>query len=314
MRLYLRKDIAAQLWDYGIGPGHSRTSMQDPYEASFQPNLRPVQVFGTPGSGEGQLMAPRGVSIGPDGTIYVVDWGNHRIQAFDTDGHFVLGWGSYCDLETGSGCVNPDGSGPHPWVQASSASPGVLPWLTTGPCTWPILKHRIQAFSAEGEFLNAWGRFGQSAPGQPAGELRFFYGPRDIAVGPAGLLYVTDTGNKVIQVFQPDGSYVGEFGEPGPLEGQLDEPVGLGFGPDGLLYVVDTWNGRVQVFDQSHSFVRQWAVDGWYGQLPDNKPYLATDAMGRVYLTNPEQYRVLVFDSVGNFCTDSANTAPSRTP
>jgi uncharacterized protein (TIGR03663 family) len=302
MRLYLRKDIAAQLWDYGIGPAVAETAMQDPYEASFQPDLAPVQVFGSAGSGDGQLMAPRGVAVGPDGSIYVVDWGNHRIQVFDTDGQFIRGWGSHCDLETGAGCVDPDGSGPQPLGAGQFREPWGIAVADDGTVyvadTW---NHRIQAFSSEGEFLNTWGRFGQSAPGQPAGELRFFYGPRDIAIGPEGLLYVTDTGNKVIQVFQPDGSYLGEFGEPGPLEGQLDEPVGLGFGPDGLLYVVDTWNGRVQVFDRSHSFVRQWVVDGWYGQLPDNKPYLATDATGRVYLTDPEQYRVLVFDSIGNY-------------
>ncbi len=121
--------------------------MQDPYEASFQPDLRPVQVFGTPGSGEGQLMAPRGVSIGPDGTIYVVDWGNHRIQAFDTDGQFVRGWGSYCDLETGSGCVDPDGSGPDPLGAGQFREPWGIAVADDGTVyvadTW---NHRVQAF------------------------------------------------------------------------------------------------------------------------------------------------------------------------
>lgn len=247
-------------------------------------------------------MAPRGVAVGSDGLVYVADWGNHRIQVFDGEGQFVRGWGSPCDLETGTGCVDPDGSGPQPLGAGQFREPWGIAVADDGTVyvadTW---NHRIQHFAADGQFLNAWGRFGQRAPGQPAGEFNYFYGPRDIAISPGGLLYVTDTGNKVIQVFDPDGIYVGEFGEPGPLEGQLDEPVGLDFGPDGLLYVADTWNGRIEVFDQSHSFVRQWAIDGWYGQLPDNKPYLATDAMGRVYITDPEQYRVLVFDSIGNY-------------
>jgi uncharacterized protein (TIGR03663 family) len=302
MRLYLRKDIAAQLWDYGIGPAVAETPLLDPYQADFRPDLRPISVFGTAGSAEGQLMAPRGVAVGSDGLVYVADWGNHRIQVFDGEGQFVRGWGSPCDLETGAGCVDPDGSGPQPLGAGQFREPWGIAVADDGTVyvadTW---NHRIQHFTADGQFLNAWGRFGQRAPGQPAGEFNYFYGPRDIAISPGGLLYVTDTGNKVIQVFEPDGIYVGEFGGPGPLEGQLDEPVGLDFGPDGLLYVADTWNGRIEVFDQSHSFVRQWAIDGWYGQLPDNKPYLATDAMGRVYITDPEHYRVLVFDTIGNY-------------
>jgi uncharacterized protein (TIGR03663 family) len=302
MRLYLRKDIAAQLWDYGIGPAVVESPPLDPYQALFQPDLKPIRVFGSVGSGDGQLLAPRGVAVGLNGLVYVTDWGNHRIQVFDGGGQLVGGWGTHCDLETGAGCVDPDGAGPQPLGAGQFREPWGIAVADDGTVyvadTW---NHRIQRFTGDGEFLNAWGRFGQRSPGQPAGELGYFYGPRDIAISPDGLLYVTDTGNKVIQVFEADGTYVGEFGGPGPLEGQLDEPVGLDFGPDGLLYVADTWNGRVQVFDQSHSFVRQWAIDGWYGQLPDNKPYLATDAMGRVYVTDSEQYRVLVFDAIGNY-------------
>jgi predicted membrane-bound mannosyltransferase/DNA-binding beta-propeller fold protein YncE len=302
MRLYVRKDIAAQLWDYGIGPAVAEASVTDPYAASFQADLKPIQVFGTAGSEQGQLMSPRGIAVGSDGLIYVVDWGNSRIQVFDADGQFVRTWGTPCSLETGAGCVDPDGSGPQPLGAGQFREPWGIAVADDGTVyvadTW---NHRIQHFTADGEFLNSWGTFGQPAPGQPAGQLRFFYGPRDIAIGPEGMLYVTDTGNKVVQVFRPDGSYVGEFGEPGALEGQLNEPVGLDFGPDGLLYVADTWNGEVDVFDQSHSFVRSWTVDAWYGQLPDNKPYLATDALGQIYLTDPEQYRVLVFDAIGNY-------------
>jgi uncharacterized protein (TIGR03663 family) len=302
MRLYLRKDIAAQLWDYGIGPAVAATPLRDPYETSFQPDLEPLRVFGTTGTGEGQLAAPRGIAVSPNGLVYVVDWGNHRIQVFDGEGGFVDGWGGACDLETGSGCVDPDGSGPQPLGAGQFREPWGIAVADDGTVyvtdTW---NHRIQHFAADGGFLNAWGRFGQPPPGQAAGALGYFYGPRDIAIDSEGLLYVTDTGNKVVQVYQPDGTYVGEFGEPGPLQGQLDEPVGLDFGPDGLLYVSDTWNGQIDVFDRSHSFVRQWTVDGWYGQMPDNKPYLATDALGRVYVTDPEQYRVLVFDAIGNY-------------
>jgi DNA-binding beta-propeller fold protein YncE len=161
--------------------------------------------------------------------------------------------------------------------------------------TW---NHRVQVFNSEGEFLAKVGRFGQSggaiaaAPGQ-------FYGPRDVAVNEAGRLYVSDTGNKRVQVFDADLNYLYAFGGPGIVEGRLDEPVGLAWGPDSLLYVADTWNRRIQAFTPQGDFVRAWPVSGWAGQSVFNKPYLAIDSAGRVYASDPEGQRVLVFDALG---------------
>ena len=32
---------------------------------------------------------PAGVAVGPDGTLYIADWGNERVQVFDSKGNFV---------------------------------------------------------------------------------------------------------------------------------------------------------------------------------------------------------------------------------
>ena len=291
MRLYIRKDVAAQLWDYGVGPSTVDFSVLDPYEEKFDPDLQPAIVIENLAAPEGALGSPRGLTLGPDGLLYVVDSVAHQVQVYETDGQFVRSWGGFCDLEGGaSGCP---GQFKEPWGIA--VAPDGTVYVAD---TW---NHRIQRFSPEGEFLNAWGRFGQAMAGQSAGELGIFYGPRDVAISPAGLVYVTDTGNKVIQVFDADGRYIGEFGESGPFDGQFDEQVGLDFGPDGLVYVVDTWNGRVQVFDQNHTFLRSWTLEAWYGQSVNNKPYLAVGPEGTVFVTDPESYRVLAFDTQGTY-------------
>lgn len=301
MRFYIRKDVVAQLWDYGVGPAMVETGFEDPYLTGFEPDLAPVQVLGGFGVASGQLQTPRGVAAGPDGLVYVADTGNNRVQVFDAAGNLVRGWGSLCNLEDpAASCVDPDGSGPQPLGAGQFKEPWGIEVAADGTVyvadTW---NHRIQRFGSDGTFLGAWGHFGQAAAGQSAGSLGVFYGPRDVAVNADGLVYVTDTGNKRVQVFTADGEFVGEFGEGGPLEGQFDEQVGLDIGPDGLLYVADTWNGRVDVFDSNHTFLRQWTVEGWYGQSVNNKPYLATDTTGWVLITDPEMYRVLVFDAVG---------------
>jgi len=50
--------------------------------------------FGTRGVGEGEFNLPRGVAVAPDGTVYVVDSANFRVQAFDRDGNFLHTFGS----------------------------------------------------------------------------------------------------------------------------------------------------------------------------------------------------------------------------
>jgi DNA-binding beta-propeller fold protein YncE len=163
--------------------------------------------------------------------------------------------------------------------------------------TW---NHRVQKFTAQGEFVTMWGYFGQGESGAA------FWGPRDIAIDANGNLLVTDTGNKRIAIFDPEGNFITQFGSAGLLEGQFDEPVGLAINSNGDLFVADTWNQRVQVFSEvndssQYIFQRAWDIVGWYGQSLDNKPFLAADELGNVYVSDPEGYRILRFNAQGEF-------------
>ncbi|MBN1888829.1 MAG: TIGR03663 family protein [Thermoflexales bacterium] len=299
-KLYMRRDVAAQVWSLGIGPAIAREPIEDPY-AKGRRTLAAVQVIGGEGSQTGQFSAPHGLALGPDGSLYVADSNNHRIQKFSPDGQFILSFGTPSGT-SGDGASAPAGTFNEPWSVAV-APDGNAVYVAD---TW---NHRIQKFSPDGQFIAQWGKAGQTD-----GTLRddpanyyILWGPRDVAVDSDGNVYVTDTGDKRIVVFDSNGKYLRQLGGKGFEPGQLDEPVGLACSPDNaslgndVLVVADTWNQRIQVLTLEGAALRNWAIDGWIGQAVTNKPYLAVGPGGTIYTTDPTGFRVLVFQPDGTF-------------
>ena len=282
LRLYIREDVLAELWDHGIG-AVSAAGLTDPYEANAL-TLSPLLVLneaGIAGTAEGALSSPRNVTIGPDGLAYVADAGNNRIQVFDADGRVLRSWGS-----TGGEA----GQFNEPWGLAVDESHVYV------ADTW---NHRVQKFTLEGEFVGAYGLSGAPSAEDPG--LGLFFGPRDIVLIGDDQLLVTDTGNHRLQLMDREGNFISQVGGFGNQPGQFNEPVGLAVAPDGSIYVADTWNGRIQRLSADLVAAGEWRVEAWFGQSINNKPYLAVDDAGRVYMTDPEGYRVLIFSPSGAY-------------
>jgi predicted membrane-bound mannosyltransferase/DNA-binding beta-propeller fold protein YncE len=292
MKMYVRKDIAAQIWSFGVGPTQLAVEVEkDPYLEARQ-TIAANFIFGVQGQGDGQFNAPRGIAIGPDGSVYVADTFNHRIQKYDAEGQYVLTFGRFGDLSKGTGSEG--GTFNEPW--GIGVGPDGSVYVAD---TW---NYRVQKFDAEGRFVRMWGKFGQD------GAFDSFYGPRDIAVDAQGNVYVTDTGNKRVVVFDPNGLGLTSIGSEGFEPGLFDEPVGLAVAADGSLYVADTWNQRIQRFrpqgvDGEYLFDTEIKVKAWQGTSVENKPFITTDTQGRIYVTDPEGFRVLVFNEAGEFLT-----------
>jgi len=284
---FVRRDVARQMWDWGVplgvGAQEGTTVAPEisPYDQAFRIVTALRQIGGGPGTQLGQLQFPRNLALGPDGSIYVADSGNHRIVKFDVNGQAVKSWGG---MGTDPGQFN------EPWGIAVDAAGNVYV-----ADTW---NHRVQKFDADGKFITTWGVAAMT--GGALTDPGAFFGPRAIAIDAEGNVYVTDTGNKRVQKFTPDGEFLGQWGGAGVEPGQFDEPVGIAIAPNGEIYVADTWNQRVQVFDKDFNYLREWPIDGWDSESVVNKPYIAVDSQGTVYVTDPENYRVIVFDGAGN--------------
>lgn len=286
MRMYIRKDIVAKLWNFGTSVS-PEAIVADPYEGK-QVIRTADSVIGAFGVEPGQFQRPRDIAFAPDGSLFVADTENNRIQHLDTQGNVIKVWGSFADVNVGEAL---GGTFNQPWGIGVSSDGKVYV-----ADTW---NHRIQMFTADGEFISMWGSLGQ------ADSQTSFWGPRDVAISQDGKVFVTDTGNKRIVVFDSNGAPLTEFGEPGMLDGEFDEPVGIAIGSEGQIYVADTWNQRIQEFSADasgvYSSINSWDLSGWYGESLDNKPFIGIDANDYVYAVDPESYRILVFTSQGDF-------------
>ncbi|OQA45970.1 MAG: Serine/threonine-protein kinase PknD [Chloroflexi bacterium ADurb.Bin325] len=295
--MFVRKDVAAQVWDWGA-PTVAAEGLSGEPSISYESGQRTIAAsqqigLGVPGMAPGQFNFPRAVAVDGAGRVYVADSGNNRIQVFDANGAFLREWGSTCKLDTGEGCVNGgQGQFNEPWGIAVGQDGSV--YVSD---TW---NHRVQKFTNSGEFVTTWGVFGST--GGELGQESIFYGPRAITIGRDGNVYVMDTGNKRVQMFNPDGVFITQWGGGGVVDGRFDEPVGLGQDANGNWYVADTWNRRIQKFSENFQYIAQWPINGWGSQSVVNKPALAVDsARGIVYAVDPENYRVLAFGLDGTF-------------
>jgi hypothetical protein len=204
------------------------------------------------------------VALAPDGSFYISDTSNNRIQHLDTDGNMLHAWGSFADISQGAA---PGGTFYEPWGIAVGKDGSVYV-----ADTW---NHRIQKFTAEGEFVNMWGYFGQA-------DTPFaIWGPRDIAIDEAGNLFITDTGNKRIVIYDSNGNYVNQFGSVLEAVNLMSQLVRAEWQFIYTAYLKQ----RLKVM-VAEAVALTYLYDGgcpWYGQSLDNKPYLSVDTTATLH-------------------------------
>lgn len=135
-------------------------------------------TFGKPGKGDGELSSPNAVAHSA-GKIFVSDTANDRIVVFDDQGNFITKFNGSTAGNKVSVLINPRGIG----VDAKGTV-YVVSNLTS----------KVHGFNEQGELLLSFGENG-------AGEAQFRL-PNGLAVDDQGKIYVTDTGNARLQIFQ----------------------------------------------------------------------------------------------------------------
>lgn len=224
-----------------------------------------VKTFGNYGTSDGQFNNPSSLNIDSVGNIWVADNGNNRIQVFNSSYEFIIKFGSFCNISNGSGCVDPDGTGPLALGDGQFNGPRGIAFDNYGNSyVVDTGNYRIQKFDSEGHFILKWGSYGNSGGG-------FFLSPRYLDIS-NDRVFVTDRSRNIVQVFDLNGVFLTSFGGNGSADGQFTNCSGIASDLEGNIYVVNYASGpssRIQKFKYdedtlTYNYVTKYFVYGFY--------------------------------------------------
>ena len=180
------------------------------------------------------MMYPYGIAFNKCGEMIVSERYGHRVSIFDIKGQKIRTFGSHGDspdqMERPAGIAMDDMDG----IYVSSY-------------------HKLQKFTSSGELIKYVGRVGRKE-----GE---FDDPRGVTLYD-NQVYVSDSNNHRIQVFDLDLNFFRSIGSHGIGRGEFNAPHDVKFDTAGNMYIGDSGNRRVQVMDSSGHFIRSFGQEG----------------------------------------------------
>jgi len=215
---------------------------------------------------------PTGLSVAPNGNLYVADTHYHRVLIFSPEGEIVDEFGKFGE---------DDGCFIYPTDVAFSEDGRIFVCEYGG-------NDRISVFTAQGDFLFCFG-----SPGSGTGQ---FGRPSALCVDKSRKrLYIADACNHRIAIYDLDGELIEYVGSAGRDPGRLRYPYDLTLLADGTLVVCEYGNNRVQLFDPEG---RSLAVYGQPGRRLGELAYpwgVAVDSKRRAFIVDSGNMRIQVW-------------------
>lgn len=139
--------------------------------------------------------------------------------------------------------------------------------------------------------------------GRKIGEIEGEFGrPTGLAINKENeILYVVDTTEHRVKVFNLKGDLKGVIGERGVNDGEFNYPTNIFIDNEGLIYITDSMNFRVQIFNSEGKFVSRFGKHG-NGSGDFSRPKgISVDSEGHIYIIEGLFDVVQIFDRKGRF-------------
>lgn len=262
---------------YAVAVREGRLYVSDPVAGTVKLFDIPARKFVTIGPDpQEQLVQPLGIDLDAQFNLYVVDGATKDVKIYDATGKFLRRLGGPKELSRPSGiAASPDGA--RVYV------------VDTGGVSRQV-EHRVRVYDAKsGKHLFDFGKRGTGN-----GEFNL---PRDITVAHDGRLYVVDSGNFRVQIFDRDGRFLKAFGSIGRQFGNFARPREIAVDRQGTIYVSDAAFGNMQLFNSDGELLM---FIGARSERDEPARYtllsgVAVDADGRVYVADEYFRRVDIF-------------------
>ncbi|MSU36252.1 MAG: hypothetical protein EXS36_14380 [Pedosphaera sp.] len=290
-----------------------------------------VRVIGTRGVAPGQFNKPRSLVCDQNDNLYVTDM-TGRVQKFSPDGRFLLQWQMpQTDLGKPKGMtLDADGNvvvlEPH-YQRVNHFTPEgrlVLQWGEKGTNSGQLILPRAIGQNSAGDFfiseytvVERVQRFGQGShtntdssagshrgvagwnweqtfgsPGLSPGQFNRAEG---LGIGPGDRVYVADSCNHRIQVFDARGNFLRTHGRAGSKPGDFSYPYDIRVDAEGIQYVCEFGNSRITLLDAQDRLIE---TIGRAGTAPGefaNPWAIALDSHGNLYVADSQNHRVQKF-------------------
>ncbi|MCC6944844.1 MAG: PQQ-binding-like beta-propeller repeat protein [Thermomicrobiales bacterium] len=235
-----------------------------------------VEFWGESGEGEGQFRFTRSngdpmgaIAFAADGSFYVADVGNARVQHFDAERNFLGSWG---ERGTGNG---------------QFISPAFIVVDSQGN-VWigDDLRDDLQKFDAAGNWL-------LTTAGSGSGEGQLNY-QRDTVLGLDDTIWVADPEHRRIQQWSSDGSFIQAITY-ADIPGRPVWVQSIVVDESGNLILADIDGARLFVLDPDGEVQGVWSLTYPDGSLIQNSGYLAIVGENAFVMPDWEQSRLILF-------------------
>jgi hypothetical protein len=199
------------------------------------------------------------VRVDKNDNVWAVDKGSDMIVEFDPEGRVQMVFGRKKEASDENDGPWTHVSPPRPAIDGEFRQPTDVTWDPEGNIfiSDGYINSRVAKFDRNGDWVKQWGQ-----PGKGPGE---FNTPHSIAADAQGNIYVADRGNRRIQVFDHDGTFLREIKidvpapadarpwmgrRPGPDASPTMQPgspwaICITPGPKQYLYSADAFPGRI---------------------------------------------------------------------